>query len=418
MKKSKALSLLLCGAMTASLFAGMTVAADDVVTLRYALWDANQEPTVREIADAFEAENPNIKIEIELTPWKEYWTALETSATGGTCADVFWMNGPHVTQYARGGMLLDLNEYIESSESVAKADFPESLINLYTVDGGWYGMPKGFDTVGIWYNKEIFDAAGVAYPEEGWTWDDFVATAETLTDVDNGIYGTAVQLDEQAGWYNTIGTFGGWVISDDKKTSGFGDEKTIAGVQCWVDLIDKGVSPTYAQLTDTSSNDMFVSGKLAMLMGASYSFAEFVSMEEFAGKFDVAPLPTVDGTSSCVTHGVGQAIYSQTEHPEEAWKWVEFLGGKTAMDMQAEAGIDISARTESTALWAEAYPEYNLQVFVDAAETAYAYPASVNTSAWMNVMYDEVYAAFNGDKTAEEACLTIEASMNELLAAE
>ena len=54
MKKSKALSLLLCGAMTASLFAGMSVAADDVVTLRYALWDANQEPTVREIADAFE----------------------------------------------------------------------------------------------------------------------------------------------------------------------------------------------------------------------------------------------------------------------------------------------------------------------------------------------------------------------------
>lgn len=416
--KRKVLSLVLAAATVASCFSTITVMADDTVTIRYGLWDSNQEPAIREIADAFEAANPDIKIEIEVTPWKEYWTNLETSAIGGSAPDVFWMNGPHATQYARGGMMLDLNDYIEGSELVAKEDFPSSLIDLYTIDGGWYGMPKGFDTGAIWYNKTLFDAAGIEYPTDDWTWDEFWEKAVALTDADNGIYGTAVQLDEQAGWYNTIGMFGGWVISDDKKESGFADENTIAGIKCWTDMIEAGISPSYAQLNDTSSNTLFESGKIAMQWGASYNLAEYANIEGFCDEIDVVSLPSVDGKNSCVIHGLGQAIFSQTEHPEEAWKWVEFLGSKEAMDMQAQAGIDISARTESTALWAEAYPQYNLAAFMNAAETAYQYPASVNTSAWMNVMYDEVYAAFNGDKTAEEACNNIAAQMNDLLAAE
>lgn len=409
----------MCSVMGASLLAGgMVASADDVVTIRYGIWDSNQEPTLREIADKFEEENPNIKVEIELTPFKEYFTNLETSATGGSAPDVFWMNAPHVTEYVRGGMLLNLDDYIGSSETVAKEDFPESLIELYTVDDGWYGMPKGFDTIGVWYNKEIFDNAGVDYPADDWTWDDFVETAKKLTDTENGIYGAAVQLDEQAGWYNTIGIFGGYVISDDKKTSGFGDEKTMAGIQCWVDLINEGVSPTYAQLTDTSSNNMFESGRLAMQWNGSYGLPEYLEIDEIKDKIDVAPLPSVDGNKSCVIHGLGNVIFSQTEHPEEAWKFVEFLGGKEAMTMQAEAGIDISARTETTSIWVESHPEYNLQVFMDAAEYSYPYPASANTAAWSTPMYDEVYAAFNGDKTVEEACTNLETIMNEALAAE
>lgn len=388
------------------------------VTIRYGIWDSNQEPTLRAIADAFQEENPNIKVEIELTPYKDYFTALETAATGGTAPDVFWMNAPHVTEYARGGMLTELSDFISGSELVAKEDFPESLINLYTVDDGWYGMPKGFDTVAVWYNKEIFDNAGVAYPTDDWTWDDFVETAKQLTDTESGIYGAAVQLDEQAGWYNTIGSFGGYVISDDKKTSGFGDEKTIAGIQCWKDLIDAGVSPSYAQLTDTSSNTMFESGKLAMQWNGSWAVSEYIGIDEIKDKIDVVSVPSVDGKKSCVIHGLGNVIFSQTEHPEEAWKFVEFLGGKEAMTMQAEAGIDISARTETTAIWVEAHPEYNLQAYMDAAEYSYPYPASANTSAWQSPMYDEVYAAFNGDKTVEDACKTLEATMNDALAAE
>ncbi len=420
MKKSRILPVLMCAVMALGMLpmGALTARADDQVTIRYGIWDSNQEPTLRAIADKFEEENPDIKIEIELTPYKDYFTTLETAATGGTAPDVFWMNAPNVTKYVRGGMLVELSDYIAGSESVSKEDFPESLINLYTVDGGWYGMPKGFDTVAVWYNKELFDNAGVAYPTDDWTWDDFVSIAQQLTDTENGIYGAAVQLDEQAGWYNTIGLFGGSVISEDKKTSGFGDPNTIKGVQCWKDLIDQGISPSYAQLSDTSSNTMFESGKLAMQWNGSWAVSEYIGIDEIKDKIDVVSVPSVDGKKSCVIHGLGNVIFAKTEHPDEAWRFVEYLGGKEAMTMQAEAAIDISARTETTSIWVDAHPEYNLQVYMDAAEYAYPYPASVNTSAWQSAMYEEIYAAFNGDKTVEEACTNLEASMNDILAAE
>ena len=446
MKKAKAVSLFACAVMAAAALAGCSskpapakteapattaaaaeskttaapteTASKETVTIRYGLWDSNQEPTLRKIADRFEELNPDIKVEIELTPYKDYFTNLETSATGGSAPDVFWMNAPHVTQYARGGMILSLDDKVTSSELVQKSDFPDSLIQLYTVDNVWYGMPKGFDTVAVWYNKEIFDNAKEAYPSPDWTWDDFVETAKRLTDKNKGIYGAAVQLDEQAGWYNTIGLFGGYVISDDKKTSGFDDPKTIAGIQCWKDLIDAGVSPTYAQLNDTSSNILFESGKLAMQWNGSWAVPEYACIDEIKDKIDVVEVPSVDGKKSCVIHGLGNCIFSQTKYPDQCWKFVEFLGSKEAMTMQAEAGIDISARSETTHIWVESLPQYNLQVYMDAADYAYPYPASANTSAWQTPMYDEVYAAFNGDKTVEDACKELAATMNAALAAE
>lgn len=393
-------------------------ASGDEVTIRYSIWDNNQEPALRKIADRFQELNPNIKVEIELTPYKEYFNNLETAATGGSAADVFWMNAPHVTQYARGGMILPLDDKIKDSALVKKSDFPDSLIQLYTVDNSWYGMPKGFDTVAVWYNKELFDKAGVPYPKDDWTWDDFKDTAKKLTNKDAGVYGAAVQLDEQAGWYNTIGLFGGYVISVDKKKSGFDDPKTIEGVQCWKDLIDQGVSPTYAQLNDTSSNILFESGKLAMQWNGSWAVPEYAGNDEIKDKINVVSVPSVNGKKSCVIHGLGNCIFSKTKHPEEAWKFVEFLGGKEAMTMQAQAGIDISARTETTHIWADALPQYNLKVYMDAADYAYPYPASANTSAWQTPMYDEIYAAFNGDKTVKDACTELAATMNAALASE
>lgn len=174
-------------------------ASDGDVTLRYGIWDDNQKAALREIADKFEEENPGIKVEIEVTPWKDYWTTLETSATGGSAPDVFWMNAPHFAMYAQGGMLTSLDDAIGDSEVASKADFPESLVDMYSDNGVWYGMPKGFDTIAVYYNKELFDNAGVAYPTTDWTWDDYVSIAKQLTDADNGVYGTALQLDEQAG---------------------------------------------------------------------------------------------------------------------------------------------------------------------------------------------------------------------------
>ncbi|HAX72453.1 MAG TPA: sugar ABC transporter substrate-binding protein, partial [Firmicutes bacterium] len=159
------------------------------VVITYSIWDKIQEPGMRAIADAFEEANPGIKVNVEVTPWDQYWTKLEAAATGGTLPDVFWMHSSQSARFAEGNMLMDLTEKISNSEQVDLSKFPEELSKLYTFDGNVYAIPKDIDTVGLWYNKTLFDAAGVSYPDETWTWETLLDAAQKLTDKDNGVYG-------------------------------------------------------------------------------------------------------------------------------------------------------------------------------------------------------------------------------------
>ena len=138
---------------------------DGPTTLNYTIWDQNQEPALREVADEFEALNPNVDVEITVIPSKDYWTKIQTQMSAGTGPDVFWVNGPNFQLYASNGQLAPLDD-----TGIETGDYPESLVDLYTYDGSLYGAPKDFDTIGVYYNKALFDEAGLEYPAAGWTW--------------------------------------------------------------------------------------------------------------------------------------------------------------------------------------------------------------------------------------------------------
>lgn len=133
----------------------------DKVELTLGIWDENQRDAMQKMIDAYEAENDNVSISIQLTPYKggEYWTKLEASAGGGTAPDVFWLNVLHLDSYVEGGILDDLSDAIASSD--IKDNFAETLVNNYVRDGKNYAVPKDFDTNALWYNKDLFDQAGV-----------------------------------------------------------------------------------------------------------------------------------------------------------------------------------------------------------------------------------------------------------------
>ena len=96
-----------------------------------------------------------------------------------------------------------------------------------------------------------------------------------------------------------------------------------------------------------------------MQWNGSWAVPEYAGIDEIKDKIDVVEVPSVDGKKSCVIHGLGNCIFSQTKYPDQCWKFVEFLGSKEAMTMQAEAVIDISARSETTHIWVESLPQYN-----------------------------------------------------------
>lgn len=170
--------------------------------LNFGIWDENQRPAMEKMVKAYEKENSDVKINIQLTPYKggEYWTKLEAAASGGKAPDVFWLNVLHLDSYVEGGILDDLTDKIKDSD--IKDSYSETLVNNYVRDKKNYAVPKDFDTNALWYNKEIFDKCGVPYPTDDMSYDDLVATAKALKDsgkLGDGVYPFAARLISRHG---------------------------------------------------------------------------------------------------------------------------------------------------------------------------------------------------------------------------
>ncbi len=385
----------------------------DVATLTYAIWDKNQEPGMRAIADAFEAENPDIKINIEVTGWDEYWTKLEAAGTGGALPDVFWMHINNFRKYADAGLL----EGIDTGKTDL-SKFPSGLNELYTIDGTLYGIPKDFDTIGLWYNKTMFDEKGIAYPDETWTWDTLVEVAAELTDANSGIYGFAAPLDTQQGYYNFIYQNGGYVISEDKTKSGFDMPETIEAIQFYTDLINKyKVSPAYATLVETSNTNLFESGKVAMILQGSWMVTEMKSNEYTHDNADVAVLPMGKERAS-IYNGLANAVASTSKNKEAAMKFVYYMGTEEANITQAKNGSAIPAYENTQQPWIDYTTFFSLDKYVDMLDYAVIYPTSKSRPKWDVVENDTMRKIFAGELSVEDGCKLIAEEMNAILAEE
>ncbi len=392
-----------------------TAGADEKATLSYAVWDKNQVPVMEELAAAFTKDHPNITVEVQLTPWADYWTKLRAAVTGGAAPDVFWMNGPNVQLYADNGVIMPLADKVAE----AKLDlgvYPKALVDLYTFEGKIYGLPKDFDTVGVWYNKELFDAAGVKHPAAGWTWDDFRAAAAKLSNPAKGQYAVGANIAGQEYFYNTIYQAGGNVISADGRKSGYDDPATIEGLRFWTDLIKNKQSPDLKTMTDTHPIQLFESGKLAMYWGGSWNVTEFGNNEYTKTRVDAAPLPT-GVKQATIIHGLANVVSAKTKYPAQAWEFVKFLGSKPAAEILGKKG-PIPAYTGTQDAWLAANAKFNGKVFLDAVSYAVPYPVSRNTAAWNDEEFKQLTKAYTGEVPVEQAAKELADQMNALLAKE
>ncbi len=386
------------------------------VTLSYAVWDKNQVPIMEELASTFTKSHPNITVNVQLTPWDDYWTKLKAAVTGGAAPDVFWMNGPNFQLYATNGVLKPLDDEI-AADKVDLDAYPKALVDLYTVGGKRYGLPKDFDTVGLWYNKKLFDAKGVKYPDGTWSWADFGAAAAKLTDKAAGTYAIAASpTSAQEYQYNTIYQAGGYVVSRDGKSSGYADPATIEGLRFWTDLIKTGASPDLKTMTDTAPINLFESGKTAMYWGGSWDVAEFSTNEYTKDKVDVAPLPK-GKQQATIIHGLANVVSAKSTHTAQAWEFVKFLGTKEAAEILGKHG-PIPAYNGTQGNWLQAHPQYHLQVFLDGLAYAVPYPVSKNTAAWQELETKYLTPAWNGQVDVAKAANDLAMAMNEALAKE
>lgn len=387
--------------------------------LTVTIWDEGQRPGLQQIVDDWSAES-GIQATINVVDWNSYWTLLEAGATGGELPDVFWMHSNVAQQYMENDMLLDLTDKIKDSDKIDLNNYYEGIVNLYQSEGKQYAIPKDIDTIALWYNKTIFDEMGVDYPDDTWTWDDFAAAAKKLTNDDHWGYAIAPG-NNQEGFYNTIYSMGGYVISDDKKTSGFDDPNTIKAMEFFTDMIKDGSCPDLATVSETAPNELLCVGKTAMSINGSWMLAGYRDNEYAAANCDVAVLPYYKDPSDRVSiyNGLGWAASANGKNTDAAWSLIEYLGSEEAQIKQAELGVTMSAYKGTSDAWVNSVDCFDLNGHMKMLDAKLVFrPYSRVTTVWEDMMTEKLKEAWTGDKATADVCKDIATEMNAALAEE
>lgn len=387
---------------------------DGKTKIVFGYWDKNQKVAMEKMVEAYEASQDKVTVELQLTPYGEYWKKLETSATGGNAPDVFWLNVLHMDSYLEGGILVDITDAVKASD--INDAFSEVLVNNYVRDGKNYAVPKDFDTNALWYNKELFDQAGVAYPTDDMSYDDFVALcAELKEKLPEGIYPFACPVDFQTWYYQTVYANGGWILNEDATETGYTDPKTMEGIQCWIDLIDAGYSPSAAALTETSADAMFEGKQIAMNFAGSYMVPQYVQNDVITDIIDCVEIPTFNGVETNCINGLGFAVYSKSKNIEAATDFAIWMGSAEAQKIQGETGVVISARTDAQEYFAATQEKFNLAAYTNHADKAYPLPVCPDVAPIYDLEAKTLQKAYNGEAPLKDVCEELKAEADALL---
>jgi multiple sugar transport system substrate-binding protein len=298
------------------------------VTITWAFWGSPEEKASHErVADAFMQEHPEIKIEIWHQPWDDYFTKLQALwASGDTkvIPDIaFLWPAP---QYAAEGVLENLDPYIEES-GYNLDDYWPGLLESAKYEGSVYGFPRDIESNIIYYTKDMFDAAGVEYPSNDWTWDDFLAAAEELAQKDASGNTTVYALAAEGGkWPKWVNQAGGAIFDDyvNPSTCRLTDPASVEGIQFFADLMNDGLAMRPADLNQAGGDAaVFSSGQAAMILQNSSRVSSF---NQAGLNYDIAPAPIpADGKRFNGAGGAAWVMSSGSDNKDAAWTFLEWL---------------------------------------------------------------------------------------------
>ncbi|XVQ82091.1 ABC transporter substrate-binding protein [Microbispora siamensis] len=370
------------------------------VTLRYAMWDEVQKPPIEQSIREFEKAHPNIKVQIELNNWNDYWSKLQTQLAGRSAPDVFWDHVSYFPKFSKEGVLTDLAPLI-AQDKVDTSIYDPKLAEGWKVDGKVYGLPKDWDTIGLFYSAKALKDAGLTPADlDGLTWNPadggtFVKTLQKLTVDENGKhagepgfdpkkvkqYGLAMQAPTgQQDWWNFAlqngcklqdKPWGRWTIDQ---------PACVQAIQFVQDLRLKyhvAVPATVTNPPNGPSLDQVVGrGEAATAMDGSWMLRAFDTALPNGG-FGVADLPAGPVGKGSVYNGLTEAVYAGTKHPKEAWELLKWLISERHQKAVAQAGAVWPGIPSLNDVFAEAWKAKGVDVtgFKKAAEgTTMGYP--------------------------------------------
>ena len=325
--------------------------------LVFQIWDAGQKAGMEKLTEAYMEEHPDVKIEVQATGWDEYWTKLEASATSNSMPDIFWMHSNQMYKYADNGILADCSDIVDAN------NFSDiSIANAQGSDGKVYGVPKDKDLVVLVYNKEIFDQAGVTYPDDTWTWDNLTEASEKIYE-QTGKYGYMAYAHDQIGYWNFVYQNGGEILNEDGTKAEYTEKATSDAIKFYVNLQNNDWCPTQEQFANTSATEQFFSGQGAMFFAGSWDLANFCSTyTDMNGKWDVAVLPKCPNPESgdgraVISNSVSYATAAEGKNKDTAMDFLKFLASEEGQKIQGESGVAIPAYNGLEDTWVNTFAE-------------------------------------------------------------
>ncbi len=330
--------------------------------IEYWLWDANQQPAYQQCADAFAEANPGATVKITQRGWDDYWSTLTTGFQSDTAPDVFTNHLSKYPEFVGNNVILPLDDLVPDIDTTQYAD---GLAELWVAqDGKRYGLPKDWDTVALFYNKEMTDDAGISEdemnsltwnPDDGGTYEQVIAKLtvdengtrgdEAGFDKDNvAVYGLGLESsgagNGQTQWSFLTQTLG-WTHTDTNPWGtkyNYDDPGFQQAIAWWKGLIDKGYMPPLEQTVGASVNDTFGAGKAAINSNGSWMIGSYSGYEDI--DLGIAPTPTgPNGNRASMFNGLADSIFAGTDNKELAAKWVAFLASPECEDIVGKAGV-------------------------------------------------------------------------------
>jgi multiple sugar transport system substrate-binding protein len=412
MKRTILAAAALAGAAALSLSgcAAQSGGEDAAVTITYSnfISNAGNEENLQAIVDAFEEENPGITVEVTTLPYGDYFTALQTDLAAGDVADVFDIEYANYTQYQADGVLAPI-------EVAEPGSYRESLLEAYSTDGTSYALPSSFSDVVLYYNADLFDAAGLDYPTNDWTWADEKAAAEALTDQAAGQWGDHQPVSFYE-YYKALAQSGGQFLNDDGTAVAFNTPEGVEAAQ-WLVGKSGTVMPTIEQGQGTPDFDtnLFKEGKLGMLHTGIWVFG---AVADVPFNWDIAVEPGNTQPASAVFSNA-VAVSATSEQQDAAAKWAQFLtSSQTMVDVRLDSGWELPPISDEAQLatYLDKGKPANRQAVFDSLDSIALPPiAAAGQAEMQDIMTEELVEAQAGRKSVQEALDSAEARINAVI---
>lgn len=355
-----------------------------------AFGDAEELVAYRQLIDAFEDAEPGVTVNfIETSDRDDLIARLSTAFAGGVPPDLFLMNYRFYGQFYATDVLEPLQPYLDSSDAFDADEFYPQAMEAFRQGGQQICMPQNISSLVVYYNKDLFDEAGVDYPAEGWTWGDFVGKARALTlDRDgDGVteqYGAGMD-PEVIRLAPFVWSNGGEIVDDEAAPTRFTFDtpEALEAMQDFFDLRSvHGVAPGDEELESEDTETRFLNGTLGMVFSSRRDTPSFRTITDF--DWDVTALPMHEEPAG-ILHSDAYCLTTASENKDAAWRFVEFALGLEGAPIVAASGRTVPSLIEvanSDAFLDPTQKPANSSVFLDTIPVIRRVP---NISTWPEI---------------------------------